>query len=53
MSTITALLALARTPRAILMLDPTAVGDWPETRDAPTVICDSCKYLTVVREVFC
>jgi hypothetical protein len=35
------------------MLDPTAVGNWPETRDAPTVICDSCKYLTVVREVFC
>jgi hypothetical protein len=53
MSTITAWLSLARTPRAIPMLDPTAVGDWPEAKDAPTVICDSCKYLTVAREVFC
>jgi hypothetical protein len=35
------------------MLDPIAVGDWPETRDAPTVICDWSKYLTVAREVLC
>jgi hypothetical protein len=50
----TARLALERTPRAFLMVVPTApVGDWPEAKDRPTVICDSCKYLTVGCEVFC
>ena len=49
----TARLASERTPRAFLMVAPAAtVGDWPETKDRSTVICDFRKYLTVVREVF-
>jgi hypothetical protein len=49
----TARLASERTPRAFLMVAPAVSGLRPETKDRSTVICDSCKYLTVAREVFC
>ena len=49
----TARFASERTPRTILMVVPAAASQRPETKDRPTVICDSCKYLTVAREVFC
>jgi hypothetical protein len=53
MSTMTARLASERTPRALLMVVPAAADQRPEAEDRSTVICDSCKYLTVAREVFC
>src|SRR5580704_1836702 len=60
MFTITAWLALARTPRAIPMLDPTAVGDWPEAREPlplyatqPNISRSSAKYSVESARVRC